>query len=87
MSSVRAEVERSASKQFAVSSDQGSEKSLLYREQKEETNVYPESILELKPSLPQVRDYPYSDSASVVSAPQARSPLVEYAAACARAGF
>lgn len=49
-------------------------------------NIYPESILELKPSLPQVRDYPCSDAARVVSAPQARS-LVEHAAAHTRASF
>ncbi|KFV60321.1 Lysine-specific demethylase 5B, partial [Gavia stellata] len=46
-----------------------------------------ESVLELKPSFPQVQDYPCRDSACVVSDPQAHSPLVERAAACTRANL
>lgn len=49
---MRAEVEQSAPKQVGVSRDQGHEKPLCYCEQKEEAQLYPGSVLELKSLFP-----------------------------------
>lgn len=49
---MRAEVEQSAPEQVGVSRDQGHEKPLCYCEQKEEAQLYPGSVLELKSLFP-----------------------------------